>query len=136
MDLSVIPVFKRVIVSAVVVIVMSFHVTPVQAHAQLVKTEPARRAVLDKAPTEVRLWFSEEIEGFYTTLSVLDADKTPVTEAKPHVVSDDPKLIVLPLPELPDGKYSVKFRVLSVDGHIVESSFNYTVRNKNKAQDK
>lgn len=135
MDLSIITVFKRVIVSAVVVIVMSFHVTAVQAHAQLVKTEPARRAVLDKAPTEVRLWFSEEIEGFYTTLTVLDADKTPVTEAKPHI-SDDPKLVVLPLPELPDGKYSVKFRVLSVDGHIVESSFNYTVRNKNKAQDK
>ena len=77
MDLSV--AFKQVIVSAVVVIIMSFYVTPVQAHAQLVKTEPARRAVLDKAPTEVRLWFSEEIEGFYTTLSVLDADKTPVT---------------------------------------------------------
>jgi hypothetical protein len=41
---------------------------------------------------------------------------------------------VLPLPELAPGKYSVKFRVLSVDGHVVDSSFDFTV--KGKAQNK
>jgi len=30
----------------------------------------------------------------------------------------------------------VKFRVLSVDGHIVDSSFDYTVKSKSKVQDK
>jgi copper resistance protein C len=35
---------------------------------------------------------------------------------------------VLPLPELAPGKYSIKFRVLSVDGHVVDSTFDFTVK--------
>jgi len=126
----------RVIISIVIVISMWAHTAPVLAHAQLVKAEPARRAVLDKAPTQIRLWFNEEIEGAYTSLSVLGANKKPVTDAKPEVVSDDPKSVVLPLPNLKPGKYTVKFRVLSVDGHIVDESFNYKVKNKGTAQGK
>ncbi len=126
----------RVMVSIAIVISMWAHAAPVLAHAQLVKAEPARRAVLDKAPTQVRLWFNEEIEGAYTSLSVLGANKKPVTDAKPKVVPDDPKSVVLPLPDLKPGKYTVKFRVLSVDGHIVDDSFNYKVKNKGTAQGK
>lgn len=124
----------RVMVSIAIVISMWAHATPVTAHAQLVKSEPARRAVLDKSPTQIRLWFNEEIEGAYTSLSVLGADNKPVSDAKSRVVSDDPKSIVLSLPDLKPGKYSVEFRVLSVDGHIVDSTFDYTV--KSKVQDK
>ena len=126
----------RVILSIAIVISMWAHTVPVQAHAQLVKAEPARRAALDKAPAQVRLWFNEEIEGAYTSLSVLGANKKPVTDAKPKVVPDDPKSVVLPLPDLKPGKYTVKFRVLSVDGHIVDESFNYKVKNKGTAQGK
>jgi len=34
------------------------------------------------------------------------------------------------MPETKPGKYTVKFRVLSVDGHVVDSTFNYTVKSK------
>ena len=103
---------------------------PVFAHAMLVKAEPARRAALTRAPAQVRLWFNEEIEKDYASLAVQDAAKAPVAEAKPHVAADDPKSIVLPLPELEPGKYTVKFRVLSVDGHVVDSSYDFTVKSK------
>ena len=46
------------------------------------------------------------------------------------MTEDDPKAIVLPLPELSPGKYTVKFRVLSVDGHVVDSSYDFTVKSK------
>lgn len=98
------------------------------AHALLVKAEPPRRAALTMPPTQVRLWFNEEIEGDYASLTVLDPEKRPVTKVKPHLAPDDPKSIVLPLPELAVGKYSVKFRVLSVDGHVVDSSYEFTVK--------
>ncbi len=103
---------------------------PVLAHAMLVKAEPARRAALTRAPSQVRLWFNEEIEKDYASLAVQDAAKAPVTETKPQVAADDPKSIVLPLPELEAGKYTVKFRVLSVDGHVVDSSYDFTVKSK------
>lgn len=104
------------------------------AHSMLVKAEPARRAVLTKAPNQVRLWFNEKIEGDYASLIVLDDKKQSITDVKPTLASDDPKSIILPLPELLPGKYSIKFRVLSVDGHVVESSFDFTV--KGEAQKK
>jgi len=116
--------------TVVMTMAMSSPAPLVLAHSMLVKAEPPRRAVLAKAPGQVRLWFNEEIEGDYASLVVLDVEKHPVTEAKPQLAQDDPKSIVLPLPELSPGKYSVKFRVLSVDGHVVESSFDFTVKGK------
>lgn len=118
-----------VAVGAVMTIAMCIH-TAALAHSMLVKAEPPRRALLAKAPAQVRLWFNEEIEGDYASLVVLDAEKHPVTEISPQLAPDDRKSIILPLPELAPGKYSVKFRVLSVDGHVVESNFDFTVKDK------
>jgi methionine-rich copper-binding protein CopC len=121
---------KRVVIGVAMLMAMCVHAAPALAHSMLVKAEPPRRAVLAKTPTQVKLWFNEELEGEYASLVVLDAEKHPVTEIKPQLTPDDPKSIVLPLPELMPGKYFVKFRVLSVDGHVVESSFDFTVKSK------
>jgi copper resistance protein C len=40
---------------------------------------------------------------------------------------DDPKLLVLPLPVLVPGAYTVKYRVLSVDGHTVDYGYTFSV---------
>lgn len=98
------------------------------AHAQLIKAEPAQRANIATAPTRVALWFDEEIEGDYASLAVVDDSGKPVTEAKPAIASDDPKLLVLALPALAPGKYTVKYRVLSVDGHVVNDAYDFTVQ--------
>jgi copper resistance protein C len=111
----------------------SLHSTPALAHAMLTKAEPPRRAQLTQPPPQVRLWFNEEVEKDYASLAVSHADK-PVTDAKPQVAADDPKSIVLPLPQLSPGKYTVKFRVLSVDGHVVDSSYDFTVKSKAPAK--
>jgi copper resistance protein C len=120
--------FKRIVVGAAIAICAQ--AAPALAHSMLVKAEPPRRAVLTTAPAQVQLWFNEEIEGDYASLVVLNAEKHPVTEIKPQLAPDDRKSIILPLPELTPGKYSVKFRVLSVDGHVVESYFDFTVKSK------
>jgi methionine-rich copper-binding protein CopC len=130
MDSWAVHALRRIVVGAAMVMAMCVHVAPALAHSMLVKAEPPRRAVLATAPAQVRLWFNEEIEGDYASLIVLDAEKHPVTEIKPQLAPDDRKSIVLPLPELTPGKYSVKFRVLSVDGHVVESYFDFTVKGK------
>lgn len=118
--------FARVILVAA--FALGVPATSAFAHSMLVKAEPPRRAVLTKSPTQVRLWFNEKIEGDYASLIVLDAKQQPITDVKPTLAPDDQKSIVLPLPELAPGKYSVKFRVLSVDGHVVESYFDFTVK--------
>jgi methionine-rich copper-binding protein CopC len=127
-----IPVLKRLMMGSALIMALgaSLHSAPVLAHAMLVKAEPARRAVLSQPPAQVRLWFNEEIEKDYASLAVLDGAKAAVTDAKPTIAADDPKAIVLALPELAPGKYTVKFRVLSVDGHVVDTSYDFTVKSK------
>ena len=52
----------RVVAGVVMALALGVHGAPALAHAALVKTEPPRRALLAKAPAEVRLWFNQEIE--------------------------------------------------------------------------
>ncbi len=45
-----------------------------------------------------------------------------------EVGPDDPRKLSVGVPNLPRGTYAVKYRVLSVDGHIVEEQFPFTIR--------
>lgn len=98
------------------------------AHAALVKSEPARRAELSKAPSQVRLWFNEKIEPAYATINVFRQGGVPVVHPLARVDKDDAKLLVLDLPRLDAGAYIVKYRVLSVDGHTVDYGYTFTMK--------
>jgi methionine-rich copper-binding protein CopC len=99
-------------------------------HAYLVKSSPARRAVLSSSPARVVLWFNERLEAQFSQLSVWNNEGSQVDGSDVQVGPDDPKKISVGLPTLPAGTYTVKFRVLSVDGHIVEAEFPFTVRSR------
>jgi len=98
------------------------------AHAYLVKSVPARRAVLSQAPARVQLWFNERLEARFCQLSVWHANGQQMDRGDVEVSADDPKKLSVGLQTLALGTYTVKFRVLSVDGHIAESQFPFTVR--------
>ncbi|WP_258364499.1 copper resistance CopC family protein [Nitrosomonas sp. Nm84] len=107
-----------------------FQANSVMAHATLVKSDPPRRASLSIPPKQIQLWFNEKIEGSYASVAVLDSNKKSITDNSPEVVSDDPKSVVLNIPEIESGRYTVQYRVMSVDGHVIESSFDFSVKNK------
>lgn len=98
------------------------------AHALLVRSAPARRAVLTHPPERVELWFNERLEPAYSSVSVVTDGSTRVDRGDAIVGPDDPRKLSVTLPALAPGAYLVKFRVLSVDGHVVESSFAFTVK--------
>ena len=102
----------------------------VLAHATLVKSDPPRRASLSSSPKQIKLWFNEKIEGLYASVKVLDSNKNSITENNPEIVPDDPKSVVLNIPEIGPGRYTVQYRVMSVDGHVMESNFDFNVKNK------
>ena len=116
--------------TVIVLLAGLMHTSQVYAHAKLVKSEPPRRASLSVPPKHIQLWFNEEIEGSYASVTVLDSDKNSVTEAVPEMIPDDLTSVVLSLPELNPGRYTVEYRVLSTDGHVVESSFGFMVKKK------
>jgi len=98
------------------------------AHAYLVKSVPAGRATLFSSPAKVQLWFNERLEAKYSSASVYDPDGKRVDADNAQVSGDAPKQLSIALKQLQAGRYTVKFRVLSVDGHVVEQSFPFTIR--------
>lgn len=100
-----------------------------QAHAALVRSEPARRATLSKAPTQIRLWFNERLEPAYASIKLFAEDGVKQIETGNATVdAADPKLLVLELPPLAPGQYTVKYRALSVDGHTVDYGYTFTIK--------
>jgi methionine-rich copper-binding protein CopC len=113
---------------AAVMAVLALTPAAAWAHASLVKASPAARAVVSRSPARAQLWFNERLEALYSHLSVIDAQGGRVDLGDVQVGPDDPKKLSVGLPALAPGVYTVRFRVLSVDGHIVESQFTFTVR--------
>ena len=102
--------------------------TAALAHAVLVKSIPAQRSSLTESPPRVELWFNERLEPAYSRASVTDEAGTQIDLRDALVSKEDARRLSLSLPPLRPGRYAVKFRVLSVDGHVVESSLTFTVK--------
>ena len=87
------------------------------AHAKLIAVEPANGATLATAPASVRLFFDEPV-AVAPGNAVVSADHRSVLAGPPRLERKD-HLLVLPLqPHLPNGDYSVSWRVFSDDGHL------------------
>ena len=109
-------------------ILLCFIPAVASAHAYLVKSVPAGRATLFTSPGKIQLWFNERLEPKYSSAAVFDPDGKRVDADNAQVSAEDPKQLTVALKQMPAGRYIVKFRVLSVDGHVVEQSFPFTVR--------
>jgi hypothetical protein len=103
---------------------------PADSHAVLVRSTPAARAVLSHPPDRVRLWFNERLEPAFSSATVWSGSGARMDRQDVRVGPDDPKQLSVTLPALDPGTYTVRFRVLSVDGHIVEGNFPFTVKGK------
>ncbi|MFN0317141.1 MAG: copper resistance protein CopC [Burkholderiales bacterium] len=100
------------------------------AHAKLVRSDPSARAVLARAPATIQLWFNEKLEPAYSSAELRDGAGAVLSTQKAIPSPSNAKQLVLKIPSLADGDYIVRYRVLSVDGHIIESEFRFSVRAK------
>ena len=101
---------------------------PALAHAYLIRSSPAARAIVTRTPERVQLWFNERLEPVYSRVSVWNGDAQRVDTGDVRVGPGEPTRLSVGVPPLPAGVYTVKYRVLSVDGHVVEAAFAFTVR--------
>lgn len=99
-------------------------------HAVLVKSVPAQRAALVEPPHRVELWFNERLEPAYSKALVTNEAGAQVDLRDVAVSAEDPRRLAVSLPVLVPGRYTVSFRVLSVDGHVVESKLTFTIKDR------
>ena len=95
------------------------------AHARLVRSVPGNEAVLETAPTSVRLVFDDVVRASSGMKAIRNGDGS-VLAAKPHVIGG--RTLVVPLQGgLGDGDYTVLWRVLSDDGHTISGVIAFGV---------
>lgn len=90
-----------------------------QAHANLVRSEPPVGGTVASAPDELVLVFSEPLDTGYTRVKLIDSQGRTV-DAGPGVVDPaEPRILRLPLADLPDDSYVAEWRNRStIDGHV------------------
>lgn len=101
--------------------------TAAAAHAVLQRAEPRVASTLKRAPDEVKLYFSERLEPAYSTVRVLNGQGAQVDRRESRVDRANLTLLRTTLPPLPPGTYTVRWRVLSIDGDVTEGHFTFTI---------
>jgi methionine-rich copper-binding protein CopC len=99
---------------------------PALAHSFLVDASPSSKDHVAASPKNIKLRFGGGVEPAYSKLTVETPDGKVLAQGavgKPET----PRELSLDAPDLSPGRYIVRYRVLSTDGHIVEGNYEFTV---------
>src|SRR4051812_15383106 len=95
---------------------------PASAHAAFISSDPAAGAVLATAPSSVSVRFSEVVDAAQSELAIAGPDSLRLSGVITRRDPRDATRLTAALPSgLERGTYTVRWRVLSVDGHPVSS---------------
>lgn len=96
------------------------------AHAFLAKASPPVGSQMPAAPPELTLRFTEGVEPLFCTIELLGPSGAVVSVPAPKA-ADDGQMLVVALPKLPPGTYTVVWHVTSVDTHKTEGRYQFTI---------
>ncbi|WP_030676580.1 copper resistance CopC/CopD family protein [Streptomyces rimosus] len=102
---------------------------PASAHAALTGSTPAQGSVVQSAPEQVTLTFSEGVAMGDDSIRVLDPQGKRVDRGKLRDLCSGETVKYgagLP-PGLPDGTYTVAWQAVSADSHPVSGAFTFSV---------
>jgi copper resistance protein C len=101
---------------------------PAQAHAFLDHAVPAVGSTVATAPSQVVMFFTQDLEPAFTGATIVDAGGQPIATAAATVDPQNKAELVLNLPKLTPGHYKVSWHALSVDTHRTQGSFGFDVQ--------
>jgi len=103
--------------------------TTVGAHADLASSSPANGAILETAPTEVVLTFTTPIDNQVFEIDALNVEMVSVANGEPSLNSSRDALTI-GLSDQLSGLITIPYSVISKDGHPIEGSISFTVKEK------
>ena len=98
------------------------------AHADLDHAEPKVGAEIKKSPDEIKIWFSDEIEPTFSTITVQNQSGSQIDNRDTHVDSHNPKLLIVSVPKLDAGVFTVTWKVTAKDTHRTHGDFKFTIK--------
>lgn len=120
---------------AMVVALLLVFQAPAQAHAGLVSSDPSDGATLASPPRQFELEFSESINPDMAKV-LLTVDESGGVEMPISRGARD-NIVVIPMPDQgPNaGRWRLDYRVVSVDGHPITGTLNFTVSSDARTAD-
>ncbi|MEQ1622571.1 MAG: copper resistance protein CopC [Methylococcales bacterium] len=100
----------------------------VWAHAILVKSQPAKDETVAASPKQIDLWFNDPVKSEYKALAVIDSQGKRVDNHDADLSLTDGSNLHASVHDLVPGTYTVRYRVVSQDTHIVTGKFEFTVK--------
>lgn len=100
--------------------------TFVLAHAKLIRSQPKAKEALAQPPKLIELWFSEELELGLNTIEVKDQQGSRVDRGQ-VTLSEGNKKAQIELVELQPGVYTVVWKSLSADDHVIRGRFRFSI---------
>jgi len=97
------------------------------AHAHLQGAVPPAGASLPVAPPALELSFTENLEPRFSAVTVEDLSGKPVDTQPAKLAEGDPRKLIVALPQLVPGTYTVIWRVTAIDTHRTEGRFSFTI---------
>ena len=112
-----------------VAILLALPVLPglADAHAKLARSDPPASSTLRGTPPEVKLWFTESLEPSFSGAHLLDGERRRVDGAAARVDAVDAALLRMTVPALGPGRYTVVYRVVSVDSHVTAGELTFRI---------
>jgi copper resistance protein C len=102
--------------------------SPAFAHAMLERASPLVGSEVTAAPHEITLTFTEGVEPLFSTIELRDAHGTAVATGKSRTEQGNNRRLIVELPALGSGSYTVTWHATSVDTHKTEGSYQFIVK--------
>ena len=104
------------------------------AHSSMIEQFPKGNSIISEMPQEVKLTFDEELLdlGSGNSVRVRNPDGKEVTTGATKLLGSNisRELTASTMP----GKYSVSYRVVSADGHVVEGTYQFILKSKSESK--
>lgn len=101
---------------------------PIFAHAIMVRQQPEADSTIAESPRQVDVWFNDKVGSEYKALAVINSKGERVDNKDVAQETFDPSHLYATVKDLPPDTYTVKYRVVSIDTHIVTGKFKFTIK--------
>ena len=104
------------------------------AHSSMIEQFPKGNSIISEMPQEVKLTFDEELLdlGSGNSVTVRNPEGKEITFGTTTLFSSNisRELTASTMP----GEYSVSYRVVSADGHVVEGTYQFILKSKSESK--
>ena len=104
------------------------------AHSSMIDQIPKGNSIISELPARIELTFDEELLDLGSGNSVVMSGPDGVEITTGPTVLLSSKISRELIPSKIQGKYSVKYRIVSADGHVVEGKYQFELKPKSESK--